>query len=192
VPIESTVAVAAAVMSFTINSVPVEARMLSAPGVDGCVYSAARAKAWRSNGLRVMERRVGQWCSVGTVIGDRWIAEQWLFSSADGRSHGWQVSIALRGLPATTARRSSEWPLDIVDSSIHTRTRMRQSHQNLADHHSLSRQLAGDPAPRQPGKEMNTASGLLVSHLRSGAVLLSAIDPSGKSFSVWIDRRTGG
>lgn len=191
-PIESTVAVAAAVMSFTINSVPIEARMLSAPGIDGCVHAAARAKAWRSNSLRVMERRVGQWCSVGTVIGDRWVAEQWLFRSADARSHGWQVSIALGGLPAVAAKGSSEWPLDIVDSSIQTRTRMRQSHQSLADHHSLSRQLAGDPAPRQSKKEPDTASGLLVSHLRSGAVLLSAKDPSGKSYSVWIDRRTGG
>jgi hypothetical protein len=94
-PLETSVAVAAALMSFTVNSIPIEARLMKSSGTDGCSLASERARAWRAGGNRVVEQRVGGWCVVGTVIEQHWVAEQWSVDAGPRQAQGWGVRIPI-------------------------------------------------------------------------------------------------
>ncbi len=86
---------AAAATHWVINGLPVEATYLKSVS-SGCVAASARASVWRQTGKKVTEKRVGQWCVVGTVIDRYWVSEQWLAENAGSQeTYGWRVRLPL-------------------------------------------------------------------------------------------------
>ena len=190
-PLETSVAVAAALMSFTVNSIPIEARLLKSASPDGCIQASERARLWRAGGSKVIEQQIAGWCVVGTVIDQHWIAEQWWKTATRGQAHGWRVRIPIRTNAGGGHGQVGPWPLDIADASIHTRTRLRRSALSLTEHHSLSRRMAGLDGKEHYQDEGSRHSRLLVTRSKSGVLLISGSDTPGESYSVLIDRPRG-
>jgi hypothetical protein len=190
-PLETSVAVAAALMSFTVNSIPIEARLLKSSVADGCIQASERARLWRESGSKVIEQRIGGWCVVGTVIDQHWVAEQWWMAANRGQAHGWRVRIPVKSIVGNSHTPNNSWPLDISDASTRTRTSVRRSSLSLAEHHAQSRRLAGLSGKEQQRDSGSNSPRLLVTHSGTGALLISGSYAPGESYSVLIDRQTG-
>lgn len=188
---------AATALSMVINGVPVQATYLNGE-LDACQMSSRTAKHWRSSGKKVIEERVADWCTVGTVIADRWVSEQWRSPSSgsvrpSGRpAFGWRIEMPLSSVGSPNSPGRVEWPLDILDFGISSRIRFRQSARTLDAHHRESQALVGDFGKAIPIASTDSAtSGFLLSQAGGGDLLLSGPHPDGGSYSIVIKRGFG-
>lgn len=178
---------AAGALSLVINGTPVQATYLQG-GVEACEMSARAAQVWRRSGKKVIERRVAEWCTAGTVIAGRWVSEQWRNQPSIG-SFGWRVEIPLSSVQSAAAADRGQWPLDVMDHSISTRVRYRQSTQGLFAHHRESHALAGGASGRSALVSSQSDRGPFhLSPLGKNDFLLSGRHPDGGSYSIVIER----
>jgi len=188
------------VISMVMNGLPVEATQIRS-SQSGCELVAKAARAWRTPTRAVSETTIGRWCSVGTVADGYWVSEQWDRAMHQGWSRGWRVRIPVAAIRAASSQHSTRfavaatnvWGLNLLDSTLGTGIRFRQSSQGLDLHHQRTLLLAS-PArwgTGLPGVEpaiSRTSHPLRLSRMANGTLILSGRDPSGGSYSVLIDR----
>ena len=206
--------VAAGVVTMMVNGTPIEATYLHST-LPGCVQSKQTARTWRSENQIVVEQAIGPWCVAGTVIDHYWVAEQWAanegVSAQDNRAirgteathkalpkgvqaTGWRIRIPLSALQKRPTLTRSDWGIDLVDSSINTRFRFRQSPLGLEHHHRKSLTMSGQDEFRAShvstfrGREGALQHPVLLTRKPDGGVLLSGRTQRGESFSALIER----
>lgn len=180
------VTTSAAVMSFVMNGVPIEARFMQSDA-PACVLAKRQASEWRQQKHAVVEQRLADWCIAGAAIGGRWVSVQWRRHATDRYATGWHVEIPLNGSSRTApvASAGSVWNFDLRDRSIGTRIRFRQSGAHLASHHADSgRSVGGLAEPAVP----NSTSPLRISRSPAGQLLVSGRHPDGGAYSILIER----
>jgi hypothetical protein len=196
----SSTALSALALSMVINQVPVQGQYLQSDQ-PACQITAQQAMIWKAQGHHPVEKQVGSWCTVGTVINNVWVAEQWQRKSQTGQqallSEGWRIRIPLALNQQVRNRHSGDWGLDIEDQGIQARISVRKSSGNLALHHQSSlafiqaRTLGGHSAVRTLPKDVHRNENAVISRLDNGTVVLSGRHETEGSYSVVIQRRLG-
>jgi hypothetical protein len=184
-------------LSMIINQVPVQGQYLQSDQ-PACQITAQQATIWKAQGYHPVEKQVGSWCTVGTVINHMWVAEQWQPKSRAGQqtslSEGWRIRIPLALNQQVRNRHSGDWGLDIEDQAIQARISVRKSSGNLALHHQSSlaflqaRALGGNSAARSLVRDVHSNENAVISRLDNGTVVLSGRHATEGSYSVVIQR----
>jgi hypothetical protein len=180
---------ASAAIHWVVNGLPIEATYVTAPQL-GCDVAAARAATWRRSGRHVTEKRVGEWCVVGSVIDGYWVSEQWhVASTSTSRASGWRIRTPLSGSRVSGSSRHTEWSIDVVDPAIFTRVKFRSSRDRLDVHHdkTIAALTGGNAFVRDQEDPMRSGRPLRMSRLHTGDLVLSGAT-NGLRYSVVIQR----
>ncbi len=210
----SSAAIAATTLSLLLNGVPLQSTYLRSADPP-CLMTQKVAASWRAQGHRVVEKTLSQWCSVGTVIAGRWVAEQWRQAPGQTGSEGWRVHIPLDKFASASTKSASSvtsaasaasatsalsavhipWGLQVHDLGIRSAIQVRRSSSDLEVHHKatiglISRESGGVAALGAFKEQVIRRSPhALVSQVGHGVTVVSAQTQATGSYSVVIRRQ---
>ena len=204
----SSAAIAATTLSLLLNGVPLQSTYLRSADPP-CLMTQKVAASWRAQGHRVVEKTLSQWCSVGTVIAGRWVAEQWRQAPGQTGSEGWRVHIPLDKFASASTKSASSvtsaasafstarapWGLQVHDLGIRSAIQVRRSSSGLEVHHKatiglISRESGGVAALGAFKEQVIRRSPhALVSQVGHGVTVVSGQTQATGSYSVVIRRQ---